>query len=69
MATKAGRRRREIERFLQKEFKKVDNQAKRQPPEYILGMVEENGKNFIPAGKRNEMAEISIHGTSLNPLY
>ncbi|WP_409298607.1 hypothetical protein V1498_09745 [Peribacillus sp. SCS-26] len=39
MGRKAGRRRKEIERFLQKEFKKVRNE-KSQEPNVILHMME-----------------------------
>ncbi|WP_180954805.1 hypothetical protein [Bacillus sp. V3-13] len=55
MATKAGRRRRAIERFLQKEFKKTGLQATR--------IMKDNG-NFIP----DMMKRAESNGTPLNPL-
>ncbi|WP_199880780.1 hypothetical protein [Bacillus massiliglaciei] len=42
MAKKAGRRRRKVERFLRQEFKKVDNETRRQSPEFILGVLDED---------------------------
>ncbi|MED4732341.1 hypothetical protein P9597_30420 [Aneurinibacillus migulanus] len=68
MAAKAGRRRRKIEHFLRKEFKKVDNQAKRQPPEYIFSLVEKSTSNTASVNKRNKLAEMDI-GTPLNPIF
>ncbi|WP_155890044.1 hypothetical protein [Peribacillus kribbensis] len=53
MAKKGGRRRREIETFLQKEFKKVNHEAKRQPSRSLFPPVDE-GEVFSPAALRNE---------------
>ncbi len=57
MARKAGRRRKKIERFLQKEFKKTGNQAKKQPLNY----------SFM-YDKTPKVNEAETHDTPLNPL-
>jgi hypothetical protein len=58
MAAKARRRRKKIERFLQKEFKKAEHQVKRQEPKLSM-FVNNNPRD-------NKDAE--MQGTPLNPV-
>ncbi|WP_180953652.1 hypothetical protein [Bacillus sp. T33-2] len=58
MATKAGRRRRKIERFLKEEFKRVGKELTGRPPNFAFML------NKKPEGIRKP----EFQETSINPM-